>query len=137
VQESLVGLRNHGNEKSAEEGKVCPVCGKVHSSVPVGGTNHVAASVVSETSPQGQPCPVCGQIHSAAPAAGQTNMAAAGIASSAGSSSQIAGKYFYCPQCKVYHRSKPSPPVAPLPLERGVVSPPIDPLTNAGNAGRR
>lgn len=131
VRESVEGLKNSGNEKPGEAAKVCPQCGKVHAAVLQGQADHAAAALSPGASQPGQPCPICGQIHSTVPATNLTSTA------TVPSASPIAGRFYYCQKCKVYHQSKPLAPVSSLALPNLSVSVPSITRTNDGSLGRR
>jgi hypothetical protein len=135
VHESVESLKASGKAKAAEEAKVCPICGKVHSSVAVGGTNQVAAAPSPEILPINQPCPICGKVHAPAQSAGHTNMTAAASALQASGAGRFASEFYYCPNCRVYHRRKGSVPTLALPEYRPLLSP-GSLQTNASTAGR-
>jgi ssDNA-binding Zn-finger/Zn-ribbon topoisomerase 1 len=108
VHESVEGLKGRG--KAAEEGKVCPHCGKVHALVAESGANRVAAAPAPQFLPN-QPCPVCGQIHPPAASTLHTNALVA--PSVMGQSNNLAAgsaRFYYCPNCKVYHQVQQHPP---------------------------
>jgi hypothetical protein len=137
VRESVQGLKNHGNEKPGEAAKVCPQCGKVHAAAPESQANHAVGNTLPAAAQPGQPCPVCGQIHTPAQTAGQTNTTPllAGAASSA-ASQPVAGKYYYCANCKVYHQTKPPLPAVTSPMDKMVVAPLPDSHTNVPAGGK-
>ena len=139
VRESVQGLKNHGNEKPGEVAKVCPQCGKVHAAAPESQANHAAANAVPAAAQPGQPCAVCGQIHAPAAVAGQTNSAVAiagGAAVASVASQPVAGKFYYCANCKVFHQTKPTLPAVTSPMDRVVVRSPQDSQTNSQKTGQ-
>ena len=136
VCESISGLKTRGNEQSGEEGKVCPHCGKVHPPPVNNRTNQVAAATPVAATLPGQPCPVCGQIHSPAQTTAQSNGAPPITTPSLNSVGVIAGKYYYCPKCRVYHQYKPTLSTLSAPLSP-VGSVPLVSHTNVEQTGRR
>ena len=114
VHESVESLKGLGKPESAEQGKVCLKCGKVHPPQGVS-TNHAAEISASGEVPVGQPCPKCGKVHPPAGSGVHTNDASVAAASQSGASESKNGEYYYCTKCKAYHRRKPTLPVLSSP----------------------
>jgi hypothetical protein len=102
VCESIEGLKNLGKPEEPAKGKVCPKCGKVHPPQAASRTNDVRA--VSSPSP-----PSGGRDNA------KTNLPTVVSAPQAAVPETETSEYYYCPNCKIYHRRKATPPHAVRP----------------------
>ncbi|HRY47021.1 MAG TPA: hypothetical protein P5186_03145 [Candidatus Paceibacterota bacterium] len=78
---------------------------------------------------EGQVCPHCGKVHPPAQTVPHTN-AAAGTVSALSSVGTIAGKYYYCDKCKVYHQAQALPIVPKVPNPGAILPHPLNTNTS-------
>lgn len=151
VRESLAGLVKGGGESAQEQGEVCPDCGKVHPKVQTqtqsaDQLSQMVAKAVAQTieravgpvaTAQGEVCEVCGQVHARGQSANaHANQAVGRQGSSVGAGAVGQGLYYYCANCKVYHRRPAASPQLPVELGEGSFGT-VRSLSTNGPAGAR
>ena len=136
VRDAIQGLRGKAAKGAGVQGQgqVCPNCGKVHPPAQQPNAAQPGAVPLAAHPPvaEGEVCPNCGEIH---PPASQSNLAQPGAVpveaqnpgASPGGSTLQGSDYYYCEDCKSYHRREAGGVNPQGALQSPVITPPLLP----------